>query len=57
MSQVDGLVNGQQTDINNGSLDQLYVMDESCISVECNNLNNGKKEKFLYFQSDFELKQ
>ena len=58
-SQVDGLVNAQQTDIdNNGSLDQPYVMDEVMYIGRVQfNLNNGKKRKFLYFQSDFELKQ
>ena len=58
-SQVDGLVNAQQTDIdNNGSVDQPYVMDEVMYIGRVQfNLNNGKKRKFLYFQSDFELKQ
>jgi|TARA_Y100000991_G_scaffold214404_1_gene202034 Tfp pilus assembly protein PilV len=58
-SQVDGLINPQQTDIdNNGSPDEPYVMDEVMYIGRVQfNLNNGKKRKFLYFQSDFELKQ
>ncbi len=58
-SQADGLVNTQQTDIdNNGSADEPYVMDEVMYIGRVQfNLNNGKKRKFLYFQSDFELKQ
>ena len=58
-SQVDGLINSRQTDIdNNGSPDEPYVMDEVMYIGRIQfNLNNGKKRKFLYFQSDFELKQ
>ena len=56
-SQVDGLINPQQTDIdNNGSPDEPYVMDEVMYIGRVQfNLNNGKKRKFLCFQSDFEL--
>jgi len=58
-SQADGLINSRQTDIdNNGSPDEPYVMDEVMYIGRIQfNLNNGKKRKFLYFQSDFELKQ
>ena len=52
-------IRDRQTDIdNNGSVDQPYVMDEVMYIGRVQfNLNNGKKRKFLYFQSDFELKQ
>ena len=53
------LVNPLQTDINNdGNPDEPYVMDEVMyIGRVQMNLNDGRKRKFLYFQTDYELKQ
>tara|TARA_Y100001935_G_scaffold133543_1_gene110568 strand:- start:2218 stop:2847 length:630 start_codon:yes stop_codon:yes gene_type:complete len=58
-SQADGLINTQMTDTdNNGSADEPYVMDEVMYIGRIQfNLNNGKKRKFLYFQTDYELKE
>ena len=46
-------------DINNdGNPDEPYVMDEVMyIGRVQMNLNDGRKRKFLYFQTDYELKQ
>ena len=53
------LVNPLQTDINNdGNPDEPYVMDDVMyIGRVQMNLNDGRKRKFLYFQTDYELKQ
>ena len=53
------LVNPLQTDIDNdGNPDEPYVMDDVMyIGRVQMNLNDGRKRKFLYFQTDYELKQ
>ena len=43
---------------NDGNPDEPYVMDEVMyIGRVQMNLNDGRKRKFLYFQTDYELKQ
>ena len=53
------LINPLLTDTDNdGNMDEPYVMDEVMyIGRVQMNLNDGRKRKFLYFQTDYELKQ